>query len=471
MGILARLFLNVFTWLTYFKCPLNLTLTTTLSVSLTLVTLLPALIVIQMADTRELLHEFDELIRILERYDETNAPDFPSTSSGLPDIQFAFPTSWESPPMSAQTSSELPPSLPPSGLEEPSDITPNTGSANLDSQTETVNQISLDTPSITPGESAVSHIVPESPPMSAQTSSELPPSLPPSRLEEPSDTTPETETANLETRTETVISQDTPSIAPGEPAVSHIVPETASCCECSTTAEVTCAQCDLTYCKSCSERVHKFFVLASHTPSTLDTPVVEISSAPLPPLEDLVSYRSTPLKYFSVDKLLAFQQGALHGVRRSTLPYPDITQYHLLYDFFYNEVDVEGFINLKNMVGGMVGTCRSRADVTSLLQCILDTLLARKKRLSALVRRHCVELRDGPQPSLGSDKLAEGSFHRVVRANQLFVQSLYALVRDEVLQRGNLQRDYLMEDVAEILLISRHLFYPHKLIKRTPSSG
>ena len=119
----------------------------------------------------------------------------------------------------------------------------------------------------------------------------------------------------------------------------------------------------------------------------------------------------------------------------------------------------------------MVGTCPSREDVTCLLQFILDTLLVRKKKLSARVRRHCVELRDGPQPSLGSDKLAEGSFHRVVRANQLFVQSLYDLVRDEVHKRSNLQRDYLMEDVAEVLLISRHLFYPHKLIRKTPSTG
>ena len=44
-----------------------------------------------MSDTAESMEEFDELIRILEQWDESNRPDFLTTTSSLPDNQFSFP--------------------------------------------------------------------------------------------------------------------------------------------------------------------------------------------------------------------------------------------------------------------------------------------------------------------------------------------------------------------------------------------
>ncbi len=64
---------------------------------------------------------------------------------------------------------------------------------------------------------------------------------------------------------------------------------------------------------------------------------------------------------------------------------------------------------------------------------------------------------------LGRVKAEERSYARVLRANQWFVHSLLALVRAEVTKRRELLH-FLMEDVAEMLHLSRNLFFPHELI-------
>ena len=241
-----------------------------------------------------------------------------------------------------------------------------------------------------------------------------------------------------------------------------ILPDSASlCCDCSAGAALRCPQCNLDYCKACSDGAHRFVALTGHSPAPLEEPTVVFSVGP--------SRRSKkcylPVSPPSTSRLI----NSWHSSRGpcTLWPWSALPWLHpappsvLLYDLLYSEVGAEGFKSLNEpggAHGSMVHTCRSREDVICLLQFILDTLLERKRGLSARVRKTCVELRNGPPSN-----------------NQLFVHSLYALVKDEVATQSkcNLQRDYLIEDVAEIPLMSRHLFYPHKAIKfnRTSSSG
>ena len=389
---------------------------------------------------QDLIRELEEALRQLNEWETVE------TTSGLPDVDFNLPdVNPFDPPSSSSASglTDVDVNLPDVNPLDPPSSSSASGLTDVDVTLPDVNPLDPPSSSSASGLTDVDVNLPDGNPLD-------PPSSSANVATKIPDTTEEITSSSQDT---------TPDPAP-------------LCCECSAGAALRCPQCNLDYCKACSDGAHRFVAMAGHSPAPLEEATVVFSVEPLPPIEEVLPARS-PSKYFSVDKLLAFQQGSLHAVRRPGrgLPYPDFTQYHLLYDFFYSEVDAEGFKCLKNQVGRMVQTCRSREDVTCLLQFILDTLLERKRGLSARVRIKCVELRDAPQSSMKRDRKAEGSFHRVLRANQLFVHALFALVKDEVTTRGNLQRDYLIEDVAEILLMSRHLFYPHKAIQRTSSSG
>ena len=406
------------------------------------------------SSTEDLIRELEEALQQLNDWETVE-----TTTSGLPDVDFNM-FSIDLPSPTANTTEEV---------------------TSLCRNEELELNVEIPSQDTTPAEIPSQDTTPAQIPSQDTTPAQIP-SQDTTPAQIPSQDTTPAQIPSQDTTTAQIPSQDTTDPAqtpsqdttgPAQTPSQDTSPDTAPlCCGCSAGAALWCPQCNLDYCKACSDGAHRFVALAGHSPAPLEEATVVFSVGPLPPLEEVLPAR-LPSRYFSVDKLLAFQQGSLHAVRRSGhgLPYPDFTQYHLLYDFFYSEVDTEGFKSLKNQVGRMVQTCRSRADVTCLLQYILDTLLERKRTLSAKVRSKCVALRDGPQSSLKRDRKAEGSFHRVLRANQLFVHSLFALVKDEVATRSNLQRDYLIEDVAEILLMSRHLFYPHKAINRTSSSG
>ena len=239
---------------------------------------------------------------------------------------------------------------------------------------------------------------------------------------------------------------------------------------------VRCLECALAYCRACSDRAHSFWFLSRHTnfETVADGPLVEFSTDPLPPLSELQSVppasqevRAVVARYFSVEKLHAFRHGQIHAVRRDTLPSPEFADYHLLEEFLRSNSDSAGFDSLKNQVDRRLDSAVTRQDVADCLDNVLHTLLERKRLLSSRVRRECARLRD--EGRLGRRKEAEGSHARVLRANQFFIQALFAFVRKEVEVRGSL-RDYLIEDVAEILLLSRHLFFPHRLVGRSSTA-
>ena len=116
-------------------------------------------------------------------------------------------------------------------------------------------------------------------------------------------------------------------ITPG--VVEKILPDSASlCCECSAGAwsRSSVPQCNLDYCKACSDGAHRFVALTGHSPAPLEEPTVVFSVGPLPTLEEVLP-ACIHSKYFSVDKLLAFQQGSLHALAMvcPTLTSPRIT--------------------------------------------------------------------------------------------------------------------------------------------------
>ena len=257
-------------------------------------------------------------------------------------------------------------------------------------------------------------------------------------------------------------SPDTVTVATTLKCVHSTMDDT--CCECGTNASIRCAQCALAYCKACSESVHAFAALKMHSPVS-DAQEVIFSTKPLPPLERLLPPATQEvrliMKYFSSDKIMAFQSGRLHHVRQSGLPSPNFANYHLLYDHFYSKMNSKGFQDLQKQVDGMVCAAETRLEVDNAFSYILDTLNSREKELCASVRDACKTMRnDGV---LGRVKAEERSYARVLRANQWFVHSLLALVRAEVTKRRELPH-FLMEDVAEMLHLSRNLFFPHELI-------
>ena len=105
-------------------------------------------------------------------------------------------------------------------------------------------------------------------------------------------------------------------------------------------------------------------------------------------------------------------------------------------------------------------TGHEATEETTSTQDRIDTLNLREKELCASVRDLCKAMRDDV---LSRVKAEERSYARVLRANQWFVHSLLALVRAEVTKRRELPH-FLMEDVAEMLHLSRNLFFPHELI-------